>query len=202
MTPERWSLLMSALGLPGNEDTYASLTRAYAEPHRHYHNADHVAACLRQLDEVAAQAGKPHEIELALWFHDAVYDPFSSRNELDSADWAAQFMRGNDMLEEAISSVHRLIMVTQGHGQTSSRDEELMVDIDLSILGESPETYMRFEKAIRQEYSRVPFFLFRKKRKEILADFLQRDRLYNLEYFTNNFDAQARINLANAIAAL
>ncbi len=202
MTLERWQQLMSAFGLACNADTYASLMEAYSEKHRHYHNIDHVTACLRHLDEVAAQADKPHEIELALWFHDAIYNPFSSSNELDSADWAAQFLRDNAVPEDAISRVHRLIMVTQGHGRTSSQDEEVMIDIDLSILGESPQTYSRFEKAIRKEYSRVPYFLFRKKRKDILCEFLTRQRLYNTEHFIENFEAQARINLTNAIAAL
>ena len=101
----------------------------------------------------------------------------NASNELDSADWAAKFMRNNAMADDAISRVHRLIMVTQGHGQTSSQDEEVMIDIDLSILGESPETYARFETAIRKEYSRVPYFLFRKKRKEILCEFLTRQKL-------------------------
>ena len=77
-----------------------------------------------------------------------------------------------------------------------------MLDIDLSILGESPEIYLQFEKAVRKEYRHVPYFLFRKRRKEILSEFLNRHALYHLDYFVDKFDAQARVNLANAMAAL
>ena len=202
MSFERWQRLMSAFGLSGNQDTYASLVAAHAEDHRHYHTAEHIADCLRHLDEVADQASAPHEIELALWFHDAVYNPMSSTNEQDSADWAREFLRDNAASEDLIARVHALIMSTRHHGGMSSRDEELIVDIDLAILGADPDTYDRFEQAIRGEYRRVPWFLYRKKRKEILREFLDRETLYNTELFREKFAAQARINLANAIATL
>lgn len=202
MQHDRWQRLMRALGLAANEATFASLSKAHAQDHRHYHNADHIAACLKHLDDVSEFAEKPLEIETALWFHDAVYDQHSSSNERDSADWAIGFLRENAVPEDVVSRIDRLIMVTAGHGVTSSIDEDLMIDIDLSILGESPEAYDRFETAIRKEYNHVPDALFSQKRGEILMEFLGREQLYRTQHFIDNFQSQARINLANAIAAL
>jgi len=193
---------MATFKLPENAATYAALLQAYGEEHRHYHNADHIDACLDQLDDVSAEADKPEEIELALWFHDAIYDPFSASNERDSADWALDFMRSNELADDVMSRIEALIMVTHGHAATSSGDERLMIDIDLSILGQRPELYDRFEAAIRKEYGHVPTALFSQKRKEILTDFLNRDHLYNTAYFAQKLEDQARINLANAIAVL
>lgn len=193
---------MATMGLPDDEETFASLVAAYAQSHRHYHNADHIAACFKHLDIVSKLADKPAEIEIALWFHDAVYDPYSASNERDSADWARKFLQDNAIAADQISRVEKLIMVTAGHGAASSGDEKLMIDIDLSILGECPEVYDRFEIAIRKEYSHVPQSLFRRKRKEILSDFLARGQLYRTQYFIDNFQTQARINLTNAIDAL
>ena len=202
MQNDRWQRLMSTLGLAGNEATFASLTQAYAQAHRHYHNADHIASCLKHLDVVSEFADEPAEIETALWFHDAIYDPHSASNERDSADWAIRFLRDNVVAGDAVSRIERLIMVTAGHGVTSSIDEDLMIDIDLSILGESPEVYDRFETAIRKEYNHVPEALFRHKRKEILSEFLEREQLYRTRYFIDHFQGQARVNLTRAIKAL
>ena len=88
MDYKKWLLLMQNLGLTENQNTYNLLLQAYSEKHRHYHNKCHIDAVLKHLENSISLAGNPYEVELALWFHDAVYKPFSSSNELDSANWA------------------------------------------------------------------------------------------------------------------
>lgn len=194
---------MTAFGLAENRLTYDALIKAYAEKHRAYHTFDHIAACLRHFDAVKDQIDHPLEVELALWFHDAIYKPFSSSNEKDSAIWAQEFFELNAYEDdEVVDRIFDLIMVTEHSGATKTRDEELMIDIDLSILGTAPEIYDQFEKNVRFEYKRVPGFMFRKKRKEILAEFLERDRIYHDPYFYDKLEEQARINLASAIKTL
>lgn len=194
---------MTAFGLAENRLTYDALIKAYAEKHRAYHTFDHIAACLSHFDAVKDQIDHPLEVELALWFHDAIYKPFSSSNEKDSAIWAQEFFELNAYEdEEVVDRIFDLIMVTEHSGATKTGDEELMIDIDLSILGTAPETYDQFEKNVRFEYKRVPGFMFRKKRKEILSEFLVRDRIYHDVYFHNKLEAQARINLITAIERL
>jgi predicted metal-dependent HD superfamily phosphohydrolase len=55
----------------------------YAEPHRRYHTWAHVLACFDARDRLTT-AELP-EVDLALLFHDAVYDPFAKDNEAGSA---------------------------------------------------------------------------------------------------------------------
>src|SRR5678809_692845 len=64
---------------------YEQLTDAYAEPHRCYHTQQHIAECLEEFDEARHLARDPVAIELALWFHDAVYNPRAADNEEQSA---------------------------------------------------------------------------------------------------------------------
>ena len=194
---------MERFGFGENQQTYEALIKAYSEKHRAYHTFDHIAACFRHLDIVRDKMENPREIELALWFHDAIYKPFSSSNEKDSAIWAQEFFELNEFEDdEVIDRVYDLIMVTEHSGATKTKDEELMIDIDLSILGTRAEVYDQFEKDVRFEYKRVPAFMFRKKRKEILSEFLARDRIYHDAYFHDNLEAQARVNLADAIQKL
>ena len=78
MNYERWLQLMNKLDLGDNQDTYSTLAAAYSENHLHYHDTSHITSSLQLLDDVSSMADKPAEIELALWFHDAVYKPLPS----------------------------------------------------------------------------------------------------------------------------
>lgn len=193
---------MQALGLIENEETYLKLIEAYSEKHRYYHTSCHIKACLDHLERVNHLADNPQEIELALWFHDAVYKPYSSTNELDSAIWAKQFLSENKVDQATCERVYHLIMVTLHNGKINTSDEELMIDIDLSILGSSSIVYQVFEQNVRKEYRWVPYFLYRKKRKQILQGFLDQSKVYQTDYFNGLFEKRARDNIESALLNL
>lgn len=202
MDSERWFGLMEAWGFDPNRETFEALHAAYSEKGRHYHTVEHVSACLRHLDRCLNRLESPREVEIALWFHDAIYKPLSSDNEKASADWAASFLSERCASDDEVARVHRLIMVTEHNAPTQTADEAVLVDIDLSILGATPDTYDIFERGVRKEYRLVPKFLYRKKRVEILQRFLEREKIYTSGCFSADMERQARENLANAINTL
>ncbi|MEM6819174.1 MAG: N-methyl-D-aspartate receptor NMDAR2C subunit [Pseudomonadota bacterium] len=202
MTTERWLRLMKAWGFEANPQTFDALVDGYSGKGRHYHTAKHVSACLEHLDAYLDQVENPREVKIAPWFHDAIYKPLSSKNEKESADWAASFLSENGAKGTEVSRVHRLIMVTEHNAPTQTADEAVLVDIDLSILGAIPATYDMFERAVRKEYKLVPSFLYRKKRAEVLRGFLAREKIYTSGCFPPDFERQARENLLNAITTL
>jgi len=199
MDEEKWLDLMKRLGFGANLETYMKLQSHYAQKHRHYHNSNHIKATLKSLSQVNHIANDYNALEIALWFHDAIYSIFSSSNELDSANWAADFLKMNNAESDFIEKSHRLIMITLHNATPTDSDEMLMVDIDLSILGCSRDLYEQFEQWVREEYKLVPSFIFKKKRKEILEGFLSRDRIFSHQYFCDKFEVSARENLRNAI---
>ena len=202
MNFERWAQLMSAWGFPDNEVTFASLSSAYSERGRYYHTRHHIDACLRHVDRCIRQFDSAREVELALWFHDAVYNPLSATNERESAGWAAAFLRQNHAPSDEITRIDRLVMVTKHDVPTHTKDESLLVDIDLSILGAEPAAYDTFEQDVRNEYRMVPSFIYNKKRAELLRHFLARPRIYANEPFVSEREQQARSNLSLAITKL
>lgn len=193
---------MQGFGLAENDKTFDLLLAAYGENHRHYHTADHVTACLRHLDSARECAQKPCEVELALWFHDAIYKPLASNNELKSANWAKKFLEQNKVLPTTNTRVYDLILATLHNAPARTADQALLVDIDLSILGAPSACYDDFEAAIRAEYRWVPLFLYRKKRREVLQGFLARKRIYTNDQFFDSLEAQARANLRRALEYL
>jgi predicted metal-dependent HD superfamily phosphohydrolase len=202
MNQQRWSALMKAMGWEPNLETFQALSLAYAEPHRHYHNQEHISATLSHLDEVRQLAEHPADIELALWFHDAIYRPFSSTNERDSAEWARAFMQDNQATGCHQARVEALIMATCHAAPVSDHDQCLMVDIDLSILGANEALYALYEQWIRKEYWWVPGFVFRQKRRALLQQFVTQKPLFNTPYFQQKYQPQALLNLTRAIARL
>ncbi len=57
-------------------------------------------------------AERPAEVELALWFHDAVYRTFRKDNELQSAVWANDFLEANGAKKDCVARVRALVMAT------------------------------------------------------------------------------------------
>lgn len=201
-TLKRWNGLCQRLGIAADGETYADLIAAHAQKHRAYHTLAHIAACLRHLDDVKDKVERADEIEMALWFHDAVYEPFSDSNEEDSAEWAADWLQARGADKAVVARITDHILDTKSHETPQNLDGQFMLDIDLSILGTPAEDYDEFERNIRREYKRVPGFIFRKKRKTILEGFLKRERIYATEYFHEKLESQARINLGRAISQL
>ena len=193
---------MKRLGIAEHREAFEDLRAAYAEPQRFYHTAGHISSCLRLLDDVAGLAGSQEEVELALWFHDAVYDPRAKDNELKSADWASDFLERAGASEGSRARIRGHIIATEHDAAPSGPDSALVVDIDLAILGSPPEAYQAFEANIRREYRWVPRPLYRRKRREVLDSFLTRPSIYFTDYFRDRYEPAARANLQTAIQAL
>lgn len=199
---QRWLSLMSSVGIEQNLDTFGRLCMLYKEKHRRYHTLAHINATLNHLDTIKGELTEPFNIELALWFHDVIYHPFSSTNELDSANLAVQFINNNNLGTAVQESVFDLIMATQHSAIADSNDQAYLIDIDLSILGARTPVYQKYSKDIRFEYKRVPYFLYKSKRKEVLQSFLDRDVIYNTSFFRAKLETQSRVNIQAEIDGL
>lgn len=184
---------------------HARLIAAYSEPHRHYHTMQHLRECLEHLANWRNAHAWTREhalVELALWFHDAVYVIGAPDNEERSADWAAGAVRDAGLDDALARRVHALVMDTRHQAQPQGEAAELLVDIDLAILGAHEARFDEYEQQIAREYASVPEAVRRPRRAAILRGFLARPRLYATEHFASRLEAQARANLARSIATL
>jgi predicted metal-dependent HD superfamily phosphohydrolase len=203
VTPERWNDLWRRVGAatePG--PIFAALAERYGEPHRAYHTLAHVARCLWEFDHARLLADHADEVELALWFHDAIYDPHAADNEVRSAAWAVRFLEQGGVAHETRERVAELINATDHRASPAPGDTALVVDVDLTILGAPEEEFDAYERQIRREYAFLPEDAFRAGRRGVLERLLARPRLYTTALFHARYETAARANLARSLARL
>lgn len=201
---DRFEELWRSLGAEGSgREVYELVCAAYAEPSRAYHTARHIGACLRLIDDPAVRmlASCAPEVEAALWFHDVIYDTRARDNEARSAELAEGWLRSGGVAAGVAARVAEHIRATSNH-LAPSGDGQLVVDIDLSILGEDPDTYARFEAEVRREYAWVDAEAYRSGRAAVLGRFLARPSIYATPWFRERYEASARENMTASLARL
>ncbi|MBI2109307.1 MAG: hypothetical protein HYT93_04015 [Parcubacteria group bacterium] len=202
---ELWFKLWERIGACTDSRTvYKDLAARYSESHRAYHTLEHINHCLFELEKVRRITLDVDVIELAIWFHDAVYDTHASDNEEQSALLAAQVMREAALPERMIKKVTEFIRATKHTHGLHSHDIDLyfFLDIDLSILGQTQKVFDAYELQIRKEYEWVPEEAFIEGRKVVLSSFLNREHIYSTHQFYDAYEAQARENIARSLVKL
>jgi len=199
----QWSTLWRRIAAQGDpHPPYHDLVERLAEPHRAYHTMRHIRHCLAEMACVRHLAAHPEAVEMAVWYHDAIYDTHATDNEAQSATLAARVLRGASVSETFVTMVVQLILATQHHAVVEDPDTRLLVDIDLTILGQPAHIFDVYERQIRQEYAWVPHAAFREGRTKILHAFLVQPIIYATDHFHQYYEKQARINIARSLKAL
>ncbi|GDY14647.1 hypothetical protein LBMAG53_35250 [Planctomycetota bacterium] len=194
----RWPAVWRRLGASVIPDI-SDLLQRWAEPHRRYHTTAHLAHCLATYDRNPLRDAR---VELALWFHDAVYDPRASDNEDRSAELARSAAGVAGLTPEITDVIIGCIMATRHRGPPANAAEALTLDVDLAILGETRGRFDRYDAAIRAEYAWVPEATYRRERGRILASFAQREDLFTTPWFRRRYLARSRTNLQRAVRRL
>lgn len=182
------------------QDQQGDLLDRWREPHRCYHTVDHLAGVLRGLDELAG-AGEVFDrdaVELAAWFHDAVYVIGAPDNEEQSARLAEEMLDG-----PLSAAVARLVRVTADHDvRDGDVDAAALCDADLAILAAQPERYRAYAAAVREEYATVPDDLFRPGRARVLRELLAHRHLFHTAAGRSRWEDAARANLSAELTEL
>jgi predicted metal-dependent HD superfamily phosphohydrolase len=199
---ERWRQLLG-----DDADADAALTElvtAYGSEGRHYHNIEHIAALLALSAEYAPHLLDPDAIDLAIFYHDAIYEPTQSDNELRSADLACQRLIRLGVVPDRTTKVARYINATKHTSTGPSGDSDLdhLLDFDLSILAAKPQAYAEYARAIRREYAIYPDLLYRPGRAKVLRAFLAMPQIYRVPELAAHWEARAKANLTAELSAL
>ncbi|MDE1153121.1 MAG: hypothetical protein PW788_11345 [Micavibrio sp.] len=211
----RFAALLSRFGATapeaGLDAAGTALLAAYSTPKRFYHTAAHLADVMEKLDwaKTALQdTGEldmmtPREaarmfdvIELALWYHDAVYDATLKDNEAKSRDWFLKDAKIFGLAEDLQRDVAALIDLTAHHKKAATLPERILTDCDLAILGAAPADFAVYDANIRKEYAHVPAAAYKTGRYNVLQGFLNQPQVFKTGAFRNKYEAAARANLS------
>jgi len=196
-----WTGLCARLGVEAayGAQLWTCLAEAYGEPQRHYHTLDHIAAAVGDAVRLRGRFVRPDSALLALFFHDIVYDPQRRDNETRSADKLDMWL-GRRIDADTLAFCWRAIEATALHAGQADADIDLILDIDMAVLGAPWEAYLRYAEGVAREY--LPVFGFDAyaagRARLFLEPTLKRDRLFLTEAFAGLED-QARANLAEEL---
>jgi pantetheine-phosphate adenylyltransferase len=194
------------------DDWFARLTgaEAYGGAARHYHNLDHLVHGLCEIRVWAANTRPdPADVDIikqAFWFHDAEYghsgDPAAPSNE----EASAQMWLGSHLGQE-MGDAAELIRATDHFQQAAiqHRLKDIMLCVDLAILGQDDEVYQNYARAIRQEYIHLPDASYRAQRGGALAHLSRKARegqLYADAYFAEQYNERAIDNMQREMERL
>jgi predicted metal-dependent HD superfamily phosphohydrolase len=211
-----WRALVGAS--PAAQRAGQDLLARWDEPHRHYHDREHLAAVLAAVD-VLASASADHSaggdaaddtagadldaVRLAAWFHDAVHGGHPGDDEEASAELAGTTLSALGLPAGTVAEVERLVLLTATHdpdpGDTAGA---VLCDADLAVLGGPSAAYAAYAAAVRAEYADVPDGAFRAGRAAVLERFLGRDPIYLTSAGRHRWETAARRNLSAELAAL
>ena len=197
-----WTRLCERLGVEPDygAEVWARLVTAYGGPQRHYHTLDHIAAVVANGIRLRDRFEAPDAALLALFFHDVVYDPARRDNETLSADTLEAWLGGR--IDAGVSTFCRAaIEATASHAAHGDVDIDLVLDIDMAILGAPRDAYLRYAEGVAREY--LPVYgldAYAAGRAELfLKPTLARGSLFLTEPFIGLED-QARANMAEELA--
>lgn len=198
--PDRFRALWQRCLVDGarddSEKIHQRLLDGYNEPQRHYHTLAHIEQCMAMFDQCKSLASNPDALELAVWFHDVIFEPGSPDNEARSAELYLDLSDGaHDAATRGL--VKRLIMATLHDGSSlEDSDARYMVDIDLSSFGLSWEDFLRDSRNLRLESADLSDAEYFRRKTNFQNCLLAKERFYLSDYFAKRLETQARANLA------
>lgn len=179
---------------------WKELKTSYSGASRHYHNLSHIQTMLTELEMVKHLAEDLDCLQFAIFYHDVIYKSTRSDNEHKSALKFKEHIgkTGFKNLEKCFAQIEE----TKEHKVSKFSDTNLLLDLDLAILGSDEQSYYEYAKNIRKEYKVFPDFVYKRGRKKVLRHLLEIENLYKLPFFRDKYASRAKGNLEKELKSL
>jgi len=169
---------------------------------RHYHTGVHVLSMLSCADRAGIALSADEE--LAIWFHDAVYEVGTppGDNERKSAVWMEHLLLPAGADEQTVRRAADAIRWTACHLEESvPAPFHRVMDLDLWGLAADPQTFMRQSSAVRAELLHLSDEQYSRGTIEFFQKLLKRPHIYRTPNFAR-FERVARDQVRHEIDRL
>jgi predicted metal-dependent HD superfamily phosphohydrolase len=193
-----WERCVACPPSPPAADALRELTDRLGSADRRFHNLEHIAECLRNLDEVATLVRDRDAIELAIWFHDAEYTPGDATNERRSAELFARLAVGaSPVLRRRVCG---LILATRHRTAARTLDRRYIEDIDLIGFGAPWDVFMHNGDLLRHEFASQSDRQYYTGQVAFLSMLARRREFFLTDYFRSRYEATAKENIRRLLA--
>lgn len=176
-------------------ELWHEIEQAYTGSKRYYHNLIHIQYMIEKTHKMK-DIKDIDSFLFAIFYHDIIYNAQRKDNEEKSAERAITCLKELNAPQNMIRLCSQHILATKAHHKNDHNDTNLLLDIDMGILGESQERYLEYAQNIRKEYAIYPNFMYKKGRKKVLQHFLDMKSIYKTKTFQETYEQQARTNIA------
>ena len=183
-----------------NLECWNEIEKNYSSKSRYYHNLEHIENMFVELNNVESKINDLDTLLFSVYYHDIIYKSTKKDNELQSALIFKKRISKTSFVK--LSKCMAQIEATKEHKLSNDNDTNLLLDIDLSILGKSTNEYQKYCDNIRKEYHIYPDFMYKKGRKKVLKSILELDSIYKTDFFKQKFENQAKENLRQELNQL
>jgi len=194
----RWNGLCKCIGVTDEISTqwWEFIETHYEEPTRFYHKFTHLEELFKYRDQFAAQLSDKDSVDLAIWFHDVIYNPKSKTNEEESAKVFEAFANQCNLNETKKVKVYDWIVATKDHQADHLDDDgKLFLDMDMAILGSKWPEYFTYTKLVREEYIHYSNLLWCIGRGMFVTKTLGSKQIFHTKFFHDQFEHEARTNM-------
>lgn len=202
------NLLTQEFSVPWNVAQRVSklLWLQMAAPERHYHDYNHILFMLDFAKKHNIKLSK--EQQLAIWFHDAIYDVNKTDNEIGS--WAlldailSQYVNTESNFNDDQDDYYDYIVTTKDHlfdnSIIATRATHTILDLDLAHFSLPRNEYLQTVERLRKEYT-ISYDDFNKGRSNFLTALIKKGFIYYTPEFTQ-FEAAAMQNIQQDLKEL
>jgi len=174
----------------------------YSKTNRHYHNIIHLNNLFLELEPLKTNISDWEIVIFAIAYHDIIYNVLRQDNEERSAELAIERLKKLSIEKDRVNLCNEIIINTKTHSDSTTSDIKFFADADLAILGKSPEEYQSYASAVRKEYKIYPDFVYNPGRSKVLESFLAKNRIYQTDFFYNQYEEKSRINISHELDQL
>lgn len=198
---------------------YGALLNAYNEPHRRYHNVEHIfhmislfkKTRIEVLRDMKEDSREESLFIFAIICHDLVYIPGFPDNEEASLELAAIYARMAGLNSEETIIVRNLIRATKHNEENfyrlcrkeTPKPLQYIHDLDMAILAEPYPVFEEYDSKVKKEYliSGVSLSRFNEGRKKFLEGLLEKEHIFVTSFFKVNYDQTARNNIKKILSS-
>jgi predicted metal-dependent HD superfamily phosphohydrolase len=131
---------------------YVDILNRWNEPHRFYHNREHLNDLFRQIknafDKKEYDKLTYDKLILVALFHDIIYDPLSSNNEEASAEFFLNCSKKHCL---DIMDIHQAILDTKTH-YSDNQLSKIFNEFDMKIVERDYTSLLKWEEGIYNEF--------------------------------------------------